>query len=446
MARIVVIGGGAAGTTAASTAKQTDPSAAVTLIAEFEDIAYSPCGIPYVFGREVPSFESLFLQNQEHYRQIGIDLRTSTVADGIDLKRRTVRANGAEVPFDRLILCTGWEYEIPNLPGVDLDGIHYIKNIRRAMELDKVLDTIKRVVVWKARPLGVELAGALAHRGLETHLIDDEPWLFAEFADPDFVKPVQDSLVQLGAKIHLGTRLLGFKGENGRLVAAQTSAGAVPCDLAFLVANMNANTKLARVIGVKLGSVGGIVVDDHMRTNIHDVYAAGSCVEVLHAILGIPVRLLQGTYAVAQGRIAGANAAGGNRTYQPVYMPWGMVGGTVQVGGVLVSETLAKAVGRPYIVGQAEGITAARYHPAMEKMKVKLLADPWTHQVIGAQFVGGEGVKERADFMAFAMRKGATLEELATMENVYSPPIGALNEPIALAAQAGLIAASRTGG
>ena len=150
------------------------------------------------------------------------------------------------------------------------------------------------------------------------------------------------------------------------------------------------------------------------------------------------MRLAPGTYAYTQGRVAGANAAGDDRNYRPVYVPWGIVGGKVQVGGVLVSETIAKAIGIPYIVAQGQGITAARYHPAKEPMKVKLLADPKTHEVIGAQFVGGEGVKERADFMAFAIRKKSTLEELATMENVYSPPIGALNEPIAVAAQAGL--------
>lgn len=144
------------------------------------------------------------------------------------------------------------------------------------------------------------------------------------------------------------------------------------------------------------------------------------------------------------GKLAGINAAGGDRAYEPVYVPWAIIGGKVQVGGALVSETIAKAMGMPYITARATGITAARYYPTHEKMHVKLLADPRTHRVLGAQFSGGDGVKERADFMAFAIRKQTTLEELATMENVYSPPIGALNEPIALAAQAGLRDSSRT--
>jgi len=196
---------------------------------------------------------------------------------------------------------------------------------------------------------------------------------------------------------------------------------------------MKPATALAQSIGIKTGSTGAIVVDNKMRTNVPDIYAAGACVETMHALLKIPINLIPGTYAYSQGKLAGINAAGGNKAYQPVYVPWGL-GGIVQVGGVLVSETMAKAMGLPYIVGKATGITAARYHPAHEKMTVKLLADPDSHRVIGAQFAGGEGVKERADFMAFALRKETVLEELATMENVYSPSIGALGEPIAAAA------------
>lgn len=435
MTRIVVIGGGGAGTGAATIAKQTDRSLDVTLITEFEDIAYSPCGIPYVFGREIEKFDGLFLQGPDFYRkEMGLNLRTETMVESIDINRRMVHAGSEEFPFDKLILCTGWEYEVPDVPNVELDGIVFIKNIRRAMEIDQKLDEVKRAVVWQSKPLGVELIDALPQRGIETHLVDSGGWLMSDFADPDMMQPLQDHLAdEMGVKFHFGTELKGFKGQNGHVTAVQTSQGDIPCDMAFLVAPMKPATKLAKSIGVKTGSTGAIVVDNHMRTNVPDVYAAGACVETMHALLKIPVNLIPGTYAYTQGRLAGLNAAGGNKGYHPVYVPWGL-GAKIQVGGVLVSETIATAMGMPYIIGKATGITAARYHPAHEKMMVKLLADPDTHRLIGAQFTGGEGVKERADFLAFAIRKETTLEELSIMENVYSPPIGALGEPIATAA------------
>src|SRR5262245_11815462 len=259
MKRVLVIGGGAAGTGAATLAIQTDRSLEVTLVAEFEDIAYSPCGIPYVFGREIDSMDKLFLQGKEFYAQMGLKLYTETVIERIDASKRVAYAtSGQEFPFDTLIICTGWEYEVPHVPGTDLDGIVYIKNIRRAMEIEKRLDQVKRAVVWQAKPLGVELLEALPHRQIETHLVDSGPWLMSDFTDADVMKPLQDYLTgKLNVTMHFGTELQGFKGQDGSVTAVQTSDGDIECDMAFLVAPMKPATKLAKSIGVQTGSTGG---------------------------------------------------------------------------------------------------------------------------------------------------------------------------------------------
>jgi NADH oxidase (H2O2-forming) len=172
-----------------------------------------------------------------------------------------------------------------------------------------------------------------------------------------------------------------------------------------------------------------------MATHVPWVWAAGDCIEVPHGVSNVPVQGLSGSHAYAQGKVAGVNAAGGRRAYQPVYVPWGMVAGTWMIGGVSFSETLATALGVPFVMGRAQGISRARYFPGVQPVTVKLLAEPGSLRIIGAQMVGGEGIKERADFLAMAVRTGITARDLATMENVYSPAIGALNEPIALAAQ-----------
>lgn len=438
MAKIVVIGAGAAGTSAASTAKQYDRSHEVTLIGDFASTAYSPCGIPYVFGREIESLDKLFLQKPSFYTdEIGLDLHLATRVERIDMATRTVVTDKAgSFPFDKLVLCLGWSYVLPDIPGVELNGVHFIKDIERAREIDQQLDEVEEVIVWKGRPVGLELATGLAHRGKKVTLIDDEPWLLAEFADPDVVQIGQESLEKLGVKFMLSTELKELRGKDGKLVAAVTDKGEIPCQMAFMAADEKPNTELAESIGVKLGSAHGVVVNDRMETNIPDVYAAGSVIETMQATTGVPVPLLPGSIAYPQGRVAGTNAAGGDARTRAIYFPWALEVGTVQIGGVLITETLAKAIGRPYVVGFAKGISSARYHPKVEPMNVKLLADPKSHEVIGIEIFGGDGVKERADFIAFAMRKHATVEELATMENVYSPPIGALNEPIALAAKA----------
>jgi len=433
--RIVVIGGGAAGIGAAGAAKATDASADVRVYTEFEDVGYSPCGIPYVHGKEIPDFERLFLATKEAYADQGIDIHYETRVTGFDPGRRVVSVAGeGEVGYDKLIVATGFDYARPGVPGEDLDGLYYVKNIRRAMQWDKVLDGVRSAVVIEASPLGLEMVTALCHRGIQTHLIDPGAWALSVATDPDIIAPVQDSWRDKGAELHFNTTLNAFLGD-GSVRAVATSDGEIPCDLAVVCTKKQASTDLARAAGMRIGSANGIIVDEQMYTSAPYVWAAGDCIEVPHSVTNIPVQGLSGSHAYAQGKVAGTNAAGGRRRYQPVSVPWGMVAGDWMIGGVSFSETIATALGIPHVVGVAEGISRARYYPGVEKVRVKLLAEPGSLNLIGAQMVGREGIKERADFLAMAVRTGITARELATMENVYSPPIGALNEPIALAAQ-----------
>jgi NADH oxidase (H2O2-forming) len=436
--RVVIVGGGAAGIGAAGGARQTDPSAEVIVYTEYEDVGYSPCGIPYVHGREIDSFDRLFLQGREFYEQSGIKVNYETRVSGLDLDRGEVTVEGhGRVPYDRLIIATGFDYAAPEIPGSDMDGLYYVKNIRRAMQWDEVLEDAKAAVVMEATPLGLEMVTALAHRGLETHVVDPRPWPLAEVADPDIMKPVEESWSELGVNMNWNDRIEAFAGDD-RVRAVKTRQGELPADVVVVCTNKEPNNRLARAAGVEIGSTGGIVVDERMATSREDVFAAGDVVEVPQDMTNVPIQGLSGSHAYAQGKVAGTNAAGGNRAYQPVNVPWGMVAGKWMIGGASFGETLAKALGIPHVLGVAEGISRARYYPDMKKVRVKLLAEPGSLLLLGGQMVGGEGIKERADFLAMAVKKGVTLEDLAWMENVYSPPIGALMEPIALAAQNGL--------
>jgi NADH oxidase (H2O2-forming) len=433
--RIVVIGGGAAGIGAAGAAKQVDSAASVTVYTEFEDVAYSPCGIPYVHGKEIPSFEQLFLETKEAYVEAGIDIHYETRVQAVDLKRREITVEGeGTVEFDRLVIATGFTYADPGIPGTHLEGLYYVKNIRRAMEWDRVLDKVRSAVVLEASPLGLEMTTALGHRGIETHLVDPRPWALAEVADPDIMQPVQESWTEMGVQMHFNTRAEALLGTD-HVSAVKTSDGDIPADIVVICTHKQAEAELAEGAGIRIGSTGGVIVDERMATSAEGVFAAGDCAELPHGVTRVPIQGLSGSHAYAQGKVAGANAAGGGRVYQPVYVPWGMVAGRWMIGGVSFGETLATALGIPFIVGAANGITRARYYPDVKKIRVKLLAEPKHHRLIGAQMVGGEGIKERADFLAVAVKTGITLADLAWMENVYSPPMGALSEPIAAAAQ-----------
>jgi NADH oxidase (H2O2-forming) len=435
--RLIVIGGGGAGTAAATIAKRLDPSLRVSLFTEFEDIAYSPCGIPFVHGREIPRFEDLFLSTVDRYVADGLDMRMETVVTEIDLDRRVITARNQHEGFDQLIICTGFTWEKPSVPGANLEGLHYVKNIRKAMEFDKLLDSVKTVAVVGASPLGVEMAGNLGHRGLDVHFIDEGAWVLGEVLDPDTAEPVHESLRNRNVTLRLGTKVEAFLGDD-RVRAVATSDGEIPCDVAIICLEKLPNTALARAAGLEVGTTGGLIVDDHMRTKVPGAFAAGDAIEVPHGLTMLPIRGLTGSHAYAQGRTAAANAAGEDHVYDPVWIPWGLVGGDYTIGGFSIGETLATAMGIPYVVAKGVGVSRARYYPGAAKTHVKLLAEPGTLKLIGGQLHGGEGVKERCDFLAFAAKRGATLEDVAWMENIYSPPIGALFEPIAIAAQNGL--------
>ncbi|MCH6170405.1 FAD-dependent oxidoreductase [Pseudonocardia alaniniphila] len=441
--KTVIIGGGAAGLGAAGGVKAADPSADVVVYTEYEDVAYSPCGIPYVHGGEIPDFERLFLAGKQAYVDAGIDVHYETAVTAVDTAAHTVTVEGeGTVPYDTLIIATGWNYADPGVPGGDLEGLYYVKNIRKAMEWDKVISETKSAVVVEAGPLGLEMVTALAHRGVETHLIDPNPYALAMMADPDIMAPVEDSWRELGAHLHFNTTLEGFVGNgSGKVAAVATSGGEIPADLVVIATHKVPNNALAHAAGLKIGSTGGIIVDERMKTSAPDVWAAGDAVEIPHGLTRTPLQGLTGSHAYAQGKTAGTNAGGGDRAYRAVYVPWATPAGKWVIGGASFGETTATALGIPYVLAVAEGISRARYYPGVQKVKIKLLAEPGTLRLIGAQMIGGgEGIKERADFLAQAIRFGMTLHDLATMENVYSPAIGALNEPIVLAATNGLTA------
>jgi NADH oxidase (H2O2-forming) len=438
-----MVGGGAAGMGAAGGVKAVDPATEVVVYTGFDDVAYSPCGIPYVHGKEIDSFERLFLASKQAYVDAGIDVHYNANVTGIDVARKVVDVDGeGEVGWDSLVVATGFDYADPGVPGGELEGLYYVKNIREAIEWDKVLDTVKSAVVVEASPLGVEMVTALAHRGIETHLIDPSPWPMSEIADPDIMAPVEDSWNELGVTTHFNTTLKAFLGE-GHVRAVQTSDAEITADLVVVCTHKEPNTALGVAAGLKVGSTGGFVVDERMATSVPGVFAAGDCTEVPHGLTGVPLQGLTGSHAYAQGKTAGINAAGGSRTYSAVYVPWGTAAGKWIIGGASFGETTATALGIPYVVGNAQGISRARYYPGVKPVKVKLLAEPGSLRLLGAQMVGGEGIKERADFLAVAVKFGLTLYDLARMENVYSPAIGALNEPIVVAAQNGIDTAQK---
>ena len=287
-----------------------------------------------------------------------------------------ITARNQHEGFDQLIVCTGFTWEKPDVPGANLEGLHYVKNIRKAMEFDKVLDDVKTVAVVGATPLGVEMAGNLGHRGLEVHFIDEGPWVLGEVLDPDIAEPVHESLTQArrdAAARHQGR---GFLGDDHVRAVATSDGRDRPATWSSSACTRCPTRRSPRRRG---WSVGHDRRPHRRRPHAHakgGVWAAGDVIEVPHGLTMIPIRGLTGSHAYAQGRTAGANAAGDDRTYDPVWVPWGLVAGDYTIGGFSLGETLAGAMGVPYVLAKGVGVSRARYFPGATRTHVKLLAEP----------------------------------------------------------------------
>jgi NADH oxidase (H2O2-forming) len=414
---VLVIGGGPAGSGAARGAKDADTAAAVTVLAPGGAAPDDPAD-----ERQRTARESLIAS--------GVEFRGATQI-AIDLDRRIVRADGAELRFDALVITDSNPDPATALPGSDLPGVLAEVPADSTGPEPPADGAGPRAVVVGATPRGLAAAVRLAAAGVDTTLVDPEPEPLADLVDPDVLAPVLEQLAAAGVRLRPATTVTGFLGTDGRLSAVSTSAGELPAELAVVATTPSGDP--VDVPGIERGPTGRIAVDDRQRTSITGVYAAGPASEP------VPGALRTASHEFAQGRAAGATAAGGDRRYHAAHVPWSASAGAAVLGGAGYGETAAAALGLRYVLGRAEGISRARYYPGVQKVLVKLLAEPGTLRLIGAQLRGaGEGVTERATFLAQAVRLGLTLHDLSTMENVYSPAIGALNEPIVVAATNGL--------
>ena len=325
------------------------------------------------------------------------------------------------------------------MPGANLEGLHYVKNIRKAMEFDKLLDHVKRVAVIGASPLGVEMAGNLGHRGLEVDFIDEGPWVLSEVLDPDVAEPVHESLVKRGVTLRLGTKVEAFVGDD-HVRAVATSDGELPCDVAIICLEKIADTALAEAAGLETrhdrrrsSSTTTCARRRRVRGGRRDRGAARAD-DAADPRADRLARVRAGPDRGGQrrpGETASTTRSGSRGAWSAA---------TTRSAASRSARRSRRAMGIPYVLAKGVGVSRARYFPGATKTHVKLLAEPDTLRMIGGQIHGGEGVKERCDFLAFAAKRGATIEDLAWMENIYSPPIGALFEPIAIAAQNGLAA------
>jgi len=437
--KIVIIGAHAAGTDAASAARKTDRSAEITLITDQSVAGYSPCGIPFVLGGHIASFEDLIVFPLSYYRRMKMDLRLETKARAINVEDKTVeiedkKGDSETLQYDSLILATGAYPFIPPIKGREKKGVFALRTLDDGKRIHRALKRSKAAIVVGAGAIGVETAVSFRERGLKTTIVEFLPQVCPAALDRDMARIVQKYLEEKGIKIIVGKRVNEILGDD-HVSGVCVDGNEIPADLVLIATGVRPNVKLAKEAGIEIGEMGGIKTNLRMETSVKDVYAAGDCAESISPITQRPILSQLGTTAVRQGKVAGINAAGGYSLFLGCLCSFVTKLFDLEIGAVGLTEAMAKRAGIETVSGTITSKTRADYYPGGKQIRVKILVDRETERIIGGQIVGGEEVTQRVNALSFAIQKGMTVRELAKADTCYAPPVNETWEPMVLAAE-----------
>jgi NADPH-dependent 2,4-dienoyl-CoA reductase/sulfur reductase-like enzyme len=448
--KIVVIGGVAAGSSAASKAKRIDPDAEVKIIQEENVVSYGACGMPYVIEGIISGFEELIERPPDVFKnEYHIDVIINTRAQKIDgFKKQVYTTNlqsGKETIFDydSLVIATGARAVVPNIKGVNQKGgIFLIRNYGDGVKIyDSTRNAISCVIAG-AGLIGLEMAEAFKKRPrtseIDVTVVEMSDHVLPTLLDSSMAKIVERELEANGVKVITRERveeIVGDGSADGQVKGVMTNTKReIDTDFIVLGTGIKPNSEIARDAGVELGYANAIKVDDYMRTNLPDIFAAGDCATATSYVTNEDTYLPLGTTANKQGRVAGENAAGGSARFR------GIAGSAITkvfdlfIGKTGLTRQEALKYGFDPIEAEIESITRAGYYPGSKPIWIKIVADRKSGRVMGSQIIGGEAVKERIDLIALALLLKADIRDLASYDACYVPPASPVWEPVNIAA------------
>lgn len=438
MTNLLIIGGVAAGATAAARARRLDSKATITILEAGADVSFANCGLPYYLGGDVEFRSSLILASPQTFAdQYRVTVHTDTEALSIDREARVVTArqnssgNLVEFPYDRLILAQGGKPVVPSLPGADGDHVFTLWTLDDMDLIDAFIADQEpaTATIVGGGFIGLEMVEALAKRGLSVTLVEMAPHVMPTM-EAEFAGALQKELLDYGVTLKTGASVERIFTESVRLSDGSRHAA----DLVLLSVGVRPTLTLAKEAGLELGGSGALRVSTTLQTSDPAIFAAGDMVEIEHRVSSRSVRVPLAGPANRQGRIAAENALGGERAY----------GGALGSSVVKVFGIVAGATGLSLSAAQKAGIAAdaivvhkashTAYYPGSEKVSLMLVFEKESGKILGAQAVGRVGVDKRIDVIATAIAGGLTIDELQELDLAYAPPFNSPNGPVNMAA------------
>ncbi len=437
MTNLLIIGGVAAGATAAARARRLDADARITLLEAGPDVSFANCGLPYYIGGDIEHRSSLILASPETFHdQYRVDVHTHTEAIEINRQEkyvtgRNTRDNSTKkFSYDKLILAQGGKPLVPPLPGVDKDHVFRLWTLEDMDSIDNYIKTRepKTAVVVGGGFIGLEMVEALAKRGIKVRLVEMTPQVMPNM-EGEFAGFLQKELQDYGVELHLGTSLSEVEDKAVKLGNGKS----LEADFVLLSVGVRPSLTLAEKAGLALGEAGGLLVNSNLQTSDEDIFAAGDMVEIENRIHGKKIRLPLAGPANRQGRLAAENALGGKKEYRgamgtSVVKIFGAIAGST---GLCLNEAKNAGFEADAVVVHKASHTA--YYPGSEKVSLMLIFDRQSGKVLGAQAAGRVGIDKRLDVIAAAIVGGLTIEDLGELDLAYAPPFNSPNGPIHMA-------------
>ncbi len=439
--KFVIIGGDAAGMSAASKIRRLQPEAEMVVFEKGEYISFAACGMPYWISGVIDDGDKLQVLTPQIAREKrGIDVRIQHEVNKINLKNNTVSVTNLETgekfeePYDTLLIATGARAELPHIPGVEHKGVFTLRSLADGHVIKNYLadNEIKHATIIGGGYVGLEMAEAFRYRDIEVSMMVGQ---IARTFDKDILEKVTDHVIKNGVDLQLNNKAIGIE-KTGKQLLVKTSAGDIRTDIVIVSTGVRPNSEIARDVGISLGKSGAITINSHMQTNIPNIYSAGDCAEHKHLVLDEDVWIPLAPSANKGGRIAGENMAG-EKTIFP-----GILGtGVVKVFDYTIAQTgltekQAKQ-SKKYSEIETVMVTAgsrAHYYPGSTPITIKLVVEKSSKRLLGAQMVGKSDVAKRVDVFATAITAKMTTEDIAVLDLTYSPSIAPVYDPIHVAA------------
>lgn len=436
--RLVIIGGVAAGATAAARARRIDENAEITIIEKGPYVSFANCGLPYRISGDIKRRGQLILQTPEgFFARYRIKVLLNTEAIAIDRQQKQVTLKGKEglstIPYDKLILAQGGSPIRPSFEGSDSKNVFNLWTIPDTDNIENFIkeNSPKTAVIVGGGFIGLEAAEALHKRGISTTIVELTQQLMP-LSDPEFGAQIAQAFAENGVSTITGKALvavdekahLAFLSDNSQLQA----------DLVLLAVGVRPNLELAKKSELTIGPSNGLAVDSWLKTNDPDIYAAGDMIEVTRIPDGAKTRVPLAGPANRQGRIAATNALGGSMQYsgslgtsvvKVMNYTYAMTGLSEKAARASGIECRAVTVHRPH---------HASYYPGGEDLSLKIIYQAKDGRILGAEAFGKEGVEKRIDVLAVAIYAKLTLEDLSALDLSYAPPYSSANDPLQMAA------------